>query len=73
VKCRGNGFRELYRWLNGADLLIVKANHSEPLVILRLKLASEIAAIAEHIRVDIPAAECPASFISGNSEKDHDN
>jgi Holliday junction resolvase len=45
VKCRGNGFRELYRWLDGADLLIVKADRRTPLVVL--KLATKIAAIAE--------------------------
>jgi Holliday junction resolvase len=47
VKCRGNGFRELYRWLDGADFLIVRADRREPLVVLPLKLASEIAAVAE--------------------------
>src|SRR5215467_10161160 len=25
VKCRGNGFRELYKWLDNADMLIVRA------------------------------------------------
>jgi Holliday junction resolvase len=47
VKCRGNGFRELYRWIDGVDFLIVRADRREPLVILPLKLAAEIAAIAE--------------------------
>jgi Holliday junction resolvase len=47
VKCRGNGFRQLYAWLNGADLLIVRADRSEPLVVLPLRLATEIAAAAE--------------------------
>jgi hypothetical protein len=47
VKVRGNGFRELYHWLDGADLLIVKADRLEPLVVLPLKLAAEIAAQAE--------------------------
>ena len=51
VKCRGNGFRELYRWLNGADLLIVRADRCEPLVVIPLKLAAEIAAVAERGRV----------------------
>ena len=45
VKCRGNGFRELYRWLNDADLLIVRADRCEPLVVIPLKLAAEIAAV----------------------------
>jgi hypothetical protein len=47
VKCRGNGFRELYSWLDGADFLIVRADRREPLVVLPLKLAAEIAALAE--------------------------
>jgi hypothetical protein len=47
VKCRGNGFRQFYDWLNGADLLIVRADRSEPLVVLPLRLATEIAAAAE--------------------------
>lgn len=47
VKCRGNGFRQLYAWLDGADFLIVRADRREPLAVLPLKLAAEIAAIAE--------------------------
>jgi Holliday junction resolvase len=47
VKCRGNGFRKLYDWLDGADFLIVKADRREPLAIVPLKLAAEIAAAAE--------------------------
>jgi len=43
VKARGDGFRELYRWLNQRDALIVKANRQEPLVVLRLSLATEVA------------------------------
>jgi Holliday junction resolvase len=50
VKCRGDGFRELYRWLDGADFLIVKADRLEPLVVLPLKFAAEIAAIAERAK-----------------------
>ena len=46
VKCRADGFRELYRWLVDRDILIVRADRSEPLVILPLKLAAEIAAKA---------------------------
>jgi Holliday junction resolvase len=47
VKCRGNGFRQLYAWLDGVDFLIVRADRREPLAVLPLKLAAEIAAIAE--------------------------
>jgi Holliday junction resolvase len=50
VKCRSDGFRELYRWLEQRDLLIVKADRCEPLVVIRLALAAEIAAAAERSR-----------------------
>jgi hypothetical protein len=43
VKARADGFRELYSWLDGRDVLIVKADHKEPLVVLRMSLAAEIA------------------------------
>jgi hypothetical protein len=43
VKCRADGFRELYGWLEDRDLLIVKADRQEPLAIVRLSLAAEIA------------------------------
>jgi hypothetical protein len=46
AKARGTGFNQLYSWLNGADLLIVR----EPLVIVPLKLAIEIAQAAERGR-----------------------
>jgi hypothetical protein len=42
-KARAAGFRQLYNWLNDRDLLIVKANRREPLVVLRMSLAAEIA------------------------------
>jgi Holliday junction resolvase len=47
VKVRGNGFRELYARLDGRDLLIVRADRAEPLVVIPLKLAAEIAVTAE--------------------------
>jgi hypothetical protein len=47
VKCRCRGFKEIYAWLGGADLLIIKADRLEPLVVLPLKLAAEIAETAE--------------------------
>jgi Holliday junction resolvase len=43
VKARADGFRELYRWLDGCDALIVKADRREPLVVVRMSLAAEIA------------------------------
>jgi hypothetical protein len=47
VKCRGNGFAQLYEWLDGRDILIVKADRRDPLVVLPLPLAAEIAAKAK--------------------------
>jgi Holliday junction resolvase len=35
VKARADGFRELYCWLHQRDVLIVKADRQEPLVVLR--------------------------------------
>lgn len=46
VKVRAKGFSQLYDWLIDRDILIVRADRSEPLVILPLKLAAEIAAKA---------------------------
>jgi hypothetical protein len=43
VDARAEGFRELYSWLNQRDMLIVKADRQEPLVVVRLSLAAEIA------------------------------
>jgi Holliday junction resolvase len=51
VKCRATGFAELYRWLVDRDLLIVKRDRAEPLVILRLGLATEIVTAAEKGRM----------------------
>jgi hypothetical protein len=52
VKARANGFARLYGWLNGADLLVLKADRREPLVVIPLALAAEIAAMAERNRHD---------------------
>jgi hypothetical protein len=43
VKARAYGFRGLYSWLHERDILIVKADRQEPLVVLRMSLAAEIA------------------------------
>jgi hypothetical protein len=50
VKCRANGFRELYAWLEGRDFLVIRADRNQPLVIVPLKLAAEIAVAAERGR-----------------------
>src|SRR5438874_6629522 len=46
VKVRAKGFAQLYAWLVDRDILIVRADRREPLVVLPLKLAAEIAAKA---------------------------
>ena len=43
VKCRAAGFAQLYDWLSERYFLIVKADRQEPLVVLRMSLAAEIA------------------------------
>jgi hypothetical protein len=40
-KVRAHGLRQFYEWLDEADLLIVRANGKEPLVILPMRLAAE--------------------------------
>lgn len=47
VKVRSTGFAQLYAWLEARDLLIVRADRREPLVVLPLNLAAEIAAAAD--------------------------
>jgi Holliday junction resolvase len=47
VKARGTGFRQLYAWLNKADLLIVKADRCNPLAVLPLALVVELMVAAE--------------------------
>jgi Holliday junction resolvase len=46
-KARANGFVQFYSWLEDRDVLIVKADRKDALVILPLRLALEIAAAAE--------------------------
>jgi hypothetical protein len=47
IKCRADGFREVYKWIDGADLLILRADYRMPLVVMRLPLAIDIAKAAE--------------------------
>lgn len=42
VKARADGFRQLY-WLDTRDILIVKSDRQEPLVVVRMSFAAEIA------------------------------
>ena len=43
VKTRADGFRELYCWVTDRDALIIKADRLQPLVVVRLSLAAEVA------------------------------
>ncbi len=43
LKHHANGFQRLYKWLAPVDILVVRADHSEPLVVLPLKLMLDIA------------------------------
>jgi hypothetical protein len=42
VKPHGNGFKQLYTWLARRDLLLIKADRRDVLVVLPLSLAAEI-------------------------------
>jgi hypothetical protein len=43
VKCRAAGFGLIYRWLAGHYGLVLRADRSEPLIVLRLKDFAELA------------------------------
>jgi Holliday junction resolvase len=48
VKARADGFRKLYDWLDGRDVLIVKADRQEPLVIVRMSIAADLVSRIEN-------------------------
>lgn len=47
VKCRATGFGQLYAWLDPVRFLVVKADHKDPLIVMRLSDAARIGAIAQ--------------------------
>jgi hypothetical protein len=47
AKARANGFARLYSWLEGRDVLIIKADRRDAIVVLPLRLAADIAIAAE--------------------------
>jgi Holliday junction resolvase len=70
VKCRGDGFRKLYAWLADHDVLIVKADRQEPLVILRLSRAAELASAAIDAKTNkrtIPMNRSHAPTVAGHA------
>jgi Holliday junction resolvase len=67
VKVRANGFQKLYGWLENADLLIVRADRAEPLVVIPLRLAAEIAEMAErNSRRETPPTGAKPGFSTAN-------
>jgi hypothetical protein len=46
-KVRAGGFAQLYTWLAERDLLVLRADRKEPLVVIPLRRAIEIATAAE--------------------------
>jgi len=53
-KVRARAFGALYRWLSNADLLIIRADRREPLCVLPLWLAAEVAAAHDVINDNGP-------------------
>ena len=59
VKARATGFRELYSWLTERDVLIVKADRQEPLVVVRLSLAIQISKSRQETVCDVRTSPHP--------------
>jgi len=53
AKVKADGFRQLYGWLEHRDILIVRADRREPLCIVPLRLAVEVAKAAEQSRGEV--------------------
>ena len=71
VKARANGFRKLYQWLGDHDFLIVRADRSEPLVIVPFSFAVEIAKAAENSRMRVSSAPDAVSPATGPRRPNH--
>ena len=41
-KVRSKGFKNIYLWIRGADILVVKKDHEKPLAIIDLQLLGQI-------------------------------
>jgi hypothetical protein len=63
VKARANGFRRLYEWLGDHDFLVIKADRLEPLCVVPLRLAVEIAMRAERPKEFLREQESPPGRI----------
>ena len=42
VKCRANGFATIYKWLTGVDLLVLRRDRSEALVVMPMSTLIEL-------------------------------
>jgi hypothetical protein len=49
VKAR-HRFAQLYEWINGADVLVIQGDREQPLVVVRLRFALDVAVAAERGR-----------------------
>jgi hypothetical protein len=47
IKARATGFAQIYRWVDGNYTLAVKRDRGEPLIVMRLRHALEVAKVAE--------------------------
>ena len=63
AKHHADGFARLYKWLEGVDFVIVRADRSEPLVVMPLTKLLEIATTAKQIGKEesIPASTLVAA------------
>jgi hypothetical protein len=66
-KARSKGFGQLYAWLDQRDLLIIRQDRREPLVVIPLKLAIEIAIAAEQTKKFAQANGGPERLIRGKT------
>jgi hypothetical protein len=61
VKYR-HSFQRLYEWLDGNDLLVIRADRKPPLIVMSLQLAGEVAEAAEGLaRKDVKSERAFAS------------
>jgi hypothetical protein len=68
VKCRGDGFRQLYSWLGNSDLLIVKADRHDPLAVLPIALVVELMLAAERGAKTVTRTEMSGSEVPNQQE-----
>lgn len=61
IECKHHavGFLKLYKWLVGVDLLVVRADRAEPLVVMPMSKLIEIAKAAEKIGEEIGEKGAP--------------